>query len=183
MDAFRVLGLERRLALSEEALRSAYDEGCREAHPDAGGDSGQFQALGTAFRLLLSPGQRLSHWLELEGEAQEGAGELPAALLSLFGILGALFKKTDEVVVRREQARSRLAQSLAERDALLAVEELEEGGAAIAALRSEYESRFSRFEREGAASCREEAAEAARALRFLEKWQGQLRERFVRLAG
>ena len=183
MDAFGVLGLERRLAISEEALRTAYDKGCREAHPDAGGDPGEFQTLGTAFRLLLSPGQRLSHWLELEGEAMKGAGELPEVLLSLFGNLGAVFKKADELVARREQARSRLAQSLAERDALAAVKELEEGGAAITALRSEYESRFLRFDREGAASCREEAAEAARALRFLEKWQGQLRERFVRLAG
>ncbi len=181
VDAFAALGLERRLAVGEDALRAAYDERVREAHPDRGGDPVEFQALGSAYRLLRSPGQRLSHWLELEGEPLGKAGELPRELMELFEILGPLFKKIDEVVLRKGEARSVLARSLAEREALAAGAELDQAGERVESLRRELESRFARFDREGAAACRVEAAEAARALRFLEKWQGQLREHFVRL--
>ena len=183
VDAFRVLGLERRLVIAEEDLRAAYDERCREVHPDAGGDPARFQELGVAYRLLLSPGQRLAHWLEREGEASEEAGALSPPLLKLFGILSALFEKIDEVTARRGEARSVLAQSLAEREALALGGELERVGEVLEARRGEFLSHFERFDRVGGAACSEEAAEVARALRFLEKWQGQLRERFVRLAG
>ena len=87
------------------------------------------------------------------------------------------------MITRKAGARSVLAQSLAEREALAIGGELEGAGRALEAKRRELVDRFARFDRLGAAQCGGEAAETAHALRFLEKWQGQLRERFVRLAG
>ena len=39
-DHFEALGLERLVDLSTVTLREHYDERCREAHPDAGGEAG-----------------------------------------------------------------------------------------------------------------------------------------------
>ncbi len=182
-DCFAELGLERRLAWTEEELRERYDARCREAHPDAGGDSEQFQRLRGAYAQLRSPGRRLRCWLELEcGELAPG-GEMEEALGGLFAELGPLFQRSEELARREAEARSLLMRSLVEREAMELMGGLEEAGKRIGDRIEELRERFAEFDRRGAGACREEAEATARSLLFLEKWEQQLRESWAKLAG
>lgn len=173
-DCFAILGLERQPDLSDEELQAHYDERCRVLHPDAGGDVAEFQTLREAYELLLSPGKRLQHWLELSGGWKEGQ-DLDPAVSALFGTLGPLFQRGEELARRSESVSTALARSLLEREKLALMPEIESARAAveeeIAGL-VETVGRFSdpQWEANG------EACRVARSLLFLERWTQQLRQ-------
>lgn len=182
-DSFAVLGLGRCLRLNENDLERRYDERCREAHPDAGGDRAEFQALQRAFAVLKSPGRRLRHWLELEGEAFDPRGEMDHEVMAHFGDLSAALRHADEISRRQGDARSALTRSLAQREALAVQDELGRLRELTAGLIADCGGRFEGFERRGASASREEAGETARTLLFLEKGDRQLRAAWAKLAG
>ncbi len=174
-DHFAELGVERRLSLGAEELRARYDARCREAHPDAGGEADAFQRLRGAYALLSSPAQRLRHWLELGGKELEAGGGPGEGVTALFGELGPLLQRAREVARRHAGAKSALARSLAEREGMGALAELEGARERIRELMEGLTERFTRFDAEGVGSCAEEAAATARSLLFLERWEAELR--------
>ncbi len=176
MDAFARLGLERRLAYSEEELREAFREAGRRFHPDAGGEGGEFQALQEAFRLLSSPSRRLRHWLELSGIPGDERGALGPELMDLFTRTGETLQGADALIRRRESARSALARAMLEAETQQTREKIEAAQEILGRVAGERIAFFPVLERGDG-----DPWQIVRDLAFLEKWQGQLRGRYAKL--
>ena len=182
-NCFKDLGIEPGLVLAEGALQAAYDEGSRERHPDAGGRPEAFQELTASYRELRHPGKRLAHWLDLQAGGFQKDGSLPGPVMALFGELGSLFAEIDAVLAKRREGRSALVQALTEREMLGLLPRLQEARSRIDKTTEDYVGTFADLEAAARRGHFEEAQETARALVFLEKWQGEARERWARLAG
>jgi curved DNA-binding protein CbpA len=182
MNAFEELGLELDLVIPEGELRRAYDRSSVERHPDAGGTGAAFARLQEAYALLRSPGRRLRHWLELGGTGSGGIGGVPEEMLVVFGQVGGLLQRAEEIRRRKAEARSVLGRSLVEREVMAVTEEIEGMREEVAAKAGGLEERFAEFQERGVEACAGEATLVAGALVFLEKWDGQLREAWVGFA-
>jgi curved DNA-binding protein CbpA len=183
VDAFELLGLGSGLVLDEDDLRRAFDRKVGEEHPDAGGEGDGFAQVRAAYETLRSPGRRLRHWLELGGVEWEAGGQVPAGLMAVFSGMGDLLMRVDGLAARKAEAQSALARSLLEREGMGLMDETEAMRDRVATMQEGAVGRFAGFEEAGAEACAREAAEVARTLLFLEKWDGQLRDRWAGLAG
>ena len=180
MDAFVELGVERDLRVTEEELRERFDQLSAERHPDAGGTSEGFARLREAHEILRRSATRLRHWLELEGYPAERVGSVPEEVAGLFGEVGALLSRAQALVRKVAEAQSALARSLAERERMELSEELESARAGLEERRVVLEERLPGFQDCGAVACVEEAQEVAASLAFLERWEAQVREAWVK---
>jgi curved DNA-binding protein CbpA len=176
MDPFARLGLERRLAISEEELREAFRAAGKRDHPDAGGTGEDFTALQEAYVRLCSPAKRLRAWLEARGVTGEERGAISPALLDLFSKVGAALQTADEVAKRRSAALSALTKAMLEPAGQAAREKLEAALAEVAAAMRIQEDAFPQIEAGGG-----DPWLVARDLAFLEKWQAELKARFAGL--
>jgi len=176
MDPFERLGLERRLSLSEEALREAFRAAGKREHPDAGGSGDGFSALQDAFARLSSPSKRLRAWLACHGMAGEERGVISPGLLDLFSKVGSSLQQADDVIRRRNASLSALAKAMLEPAVQKAREGLEASLAEVAAAIEVQEALFPEIEA-GAG----DPWLTARDLAFLEKWQAELKARFAGL--
>jgi hypothetical protein len=179
MDAFVELAVERCLDLDLQDLQEQHDRLSREVHPDAGGAEGDFDRLRESFEILRDPVRRVRHWLELHG-AKPGMA-VDGQALELFGVVGGLIERCDAVVKRKGEGRSALVKSLAEREGIGLLMEVEELLARVGEERRRLEGRFSEFDARGRAESLPEVISVAGTLIFLDRWEGQLRERWVRL--
>jgi len=92
-----------------------------------------------------------------------------------------VIERCDAVVRKKSEGRSALVKSLAEREGIGLLGEVEQLRAQIGDEGRRLEGRFPEFdaqEREGNLS---EVVAVAGTLLFLDRWEGQLRERWVRL--
>jgi curved DNA-binding protein CbpA len=153
---FQILGIEPCLVISDEALRDAFREAGRVAHPDVGGGEGDFARLREAFAVVSSPSSRLRAWLEWRGTPGEVRGSIEASLMEVFSEVGAVTQQAESLIRRREEAKSALVRAMLE-CALFPQWEL--------SLTLDIES----------------ASKAARNLAFLEKWRTSLRSGYSRL--
>lgn len=178
-DAYDVLGLERRLVLGDECLRERFQQLGKERHPDAAGGSVEgWRELNEAYELLRSPSRRLRHWLALGGVEGDPRGAIDGGLVEVFGRVGGVIQQADGLLKRRDAARTVLSRALLERDAALVREQLAEALAEVEALVAAQVAQFEQLDEQGQQMAAEEAWAVARSLGFLEKWRGQLRERY-----
>ena len=177
-DSFAVLGFEPGLCLSEEELTEAYDERCREHHPDRGGEAGKFAAVQEAYAVLRDPGRRLRAWVEQQG-GKVGA-VTDEETLAWFSRVGELLARADEVRSRKEKGQSALVRAMAGKEALPLLGEIEDLRGELEVIRGEIVARFREFE-EGGADGFAEAIAAAGRWTFLDRWDGELRERWISL--
>jgi len=174
-DHFEALGLERQLDLEAEELRMRYDERCREVHPDAGGAAEEFDAVREAYACLSSPPRRLRHWLELAGVEVVEGGSLPVPVVDRFGEIGVLLREAEELAKRYHSAQSALGRSVVEAEGIALQARLAEVRGGVEGAIEELVALFASYDESGPLAMGEEAVETARALVFLEKWEGQLR--------
>ncbi len=173
---FKILGLRPRLVLTADELRRNYDERCRIAHPDSGGERADFERLRLSYVELLSPGCRLRHWLSLAGvEILEG-GVVPPLVSRRFEKISPLLQHAGEIEQRHKNAKSVLVRSMAEAEGVALLAKLEEARRETEQHLAELEEQFFDFEEAGAAAVEEEAVQTVRSLLFLEKWISRLRE-------
>ncbi|MES2997467.1 MAG: hypothetical protein V4733_11720 [Verrucomicrobiota bacterium] len=177
-EAFGILGLKRRLVLSDEELRAAFREAGARMHPDAGGKDGNFTRLEAARALLASPGRRLRLWLATGGIAVEPRGTVDGRLMDLFAKIGETTRTAEEIVRRRMEAKSALPLALTEEGAQRSREAVEELIAEVERELAEECGHFPAME-EGAA---DDVHARVRNLAFLEKWRAALRSLYARLA-
>lgn len=188
MDAFAVLGLPRAAALDPEAVKAAYLERCRDAHPDrAGGDERLSAELNAARDLLSEPESRLKHLLELEGGAEAlawAAVPMEEDLMDLFASLGGLLARVEAWRKRHEAAGSALARALLSGEQMILQEEVERVLAGMEERKAGLLVRLPEVDEERAKDPAR-AAVLLRALRaqfaYLAKWQSQAREALLRL--
>jgi len=184
-DAFSLLGLAPRAALTAEEIERAFRERAAGCHPDAGGagaDGDRFAALGGARERLLSVAGRLDElrWCHAEAAGQ-GTGDqagarrtvtLNAALNRLFPVVGAALDGAREAIGRRDRAQSDLARSLVVPALLAARSRLVEAQEQVRATLAELEGGLPELDRQLAAG-EMEGARRQRARVELEALQGQ----------
>ena len=175
MDAFEILGVPRRLVLTDDDLREAFRAAGKTAHPDAGGDDDRFAGVQRAYAILASPAARLRHWLELEGVGFAERGAVPAVVMDLFGRLGPLIQQAEALARKRSAARSALARALFEPEVHAIREQIETAIAEVDAAIATQTAAFPAIE---AGTCADPGA-TVRALAFLEKWRAELRAKFA----
>lgn len=187
-DYFSEMGFARRAAISDNELKSRYHELSRLRHPDNGTepDQAEFERLNSAQRALASPARRVWHLLELEfepGELEKGGG-VDDGLMPLFQRLGETIMRSDALVSRRGSSTTAIGRALLEGEAAEARSEL-------SAARLEIEEQISTYENglgelDALLLSDREAGKRLglkvwRNLAFLEKWRGQVREKFAQL--
>ena len=176
MDPFSLLGLARRLAISESELREAFRIAGKSGHPDAGGSGEEFTALQQAFARLSSPSKRLRAWLECEGLTGQERGAISPQLLDLFSSVGTALQQADDIARRRSAAMSNLTKAMLEPAVQAAREKLEASLAEVALAIETQETAFPLIE-----TGQGDPWLVARDLAFLEKWQSELKSRFAAL--
>ncbi len=180
MNAFRILGIDERLEISEEEVRAAFREAGKTAHPDAGGGEGEFAALKEALGILASPSRRLRHWLSLRRMEVEIRGTIGGDLMDLFGEVGTTTQRAEAIIRKREDAKSALAKALLEGETQSAREAVEGAIALVDAAIAKTCATFPEMEASGTADL-ESASQTVRDLAFLEKWRAGLRSVYSRL--
>lgn len=179
MDAFSELGLERRLGISANAVREAYREKIRSAHPDAGGSAEQAQRLATAMAILESPGRRARHWLELQGmEVQGGIGGMDNDLADMFEPVATAIEKARTATAEVSATHSALGKAMAARKMLAARDQLESLLDTMAEMLAQAETQLAGMDQTGSAHA---VAQMAHRLMFLEKWRAEMREALARM--
>ncbi len=177
-NAYQILRLEPRLVIADEALRDAFREAGKQAHPDAGGGEGEFAALREAHALLASPSRRLRLWLELRGTPGDPRGTVAAELMDIFAEAGAMTQQAEALIRKRDAAKSALVLAMLEgetQDCREAVEHM------ISRLETRIGAECAAFPEYELSAAPEAAAQAARNLAFLEKWRAGMRATFSRL--
>lgn len=180
MNAFETLGIDARLVISEEELREAFREAGKQVHPDAGGGEREFAALREAMAVLSSPSRRLRHWLELRGVLVDLRGSIAPEMMDLFAQVGSVSQAAEEIIRKRNDAKSALAKALLESDTQKSRDAVE---AALATVERAIEKACGPWG-EWETMPVPDAAEGARLVRdlsFLEKWKAGLRSVYVRL--
>lgn len=179
-DAFQILGLPRGLVFSDDFLREAYREAGKRLHPDAGGGDGEFAALREAFAVVSSPSRRLRRWLELRGTPGEVRGAVDHALMDLFSEVGAATQQAENLIRKREEAKSALVRAMLEGETQACREAVERAVSRVEAAITSECADFPALEKATDPDI-DAASKAARNLAFLEKWRAGLRSCFARL--
>lgn len=179
-NAFQTLGIEPVLVLSDDALRDAYREAGKLAHPDAGGGDGEFAVLREAFAIVSSPSRRLRHWLELRGTPGDVRGTIDPSLMDLFTGVGAVTQQAESLIRKRDEAKSALVRALLESETQLCREAVERAICQVEATISNECAVFPDLENSPTPDV-QAASKTARNLAFLEKWRTGLRACFSRL--
>jgi curved DNA-binding protein CbpA len=179
-DAFQILGMEPKLVLSDDAVREAFREAGKRAHPDAGGGDGEFAALREAFAVVSSPSRRLRHWLELRGTPGEVRGSIDNSLMDLFSEVGSVTQQAESVIRKRDEAKSALVRAMLEGETQVCREAVERAISQVETTISRECAMFPELENSVDLEV-EAAAKIARNLAFLEKWRAGLRACFGRL--
>lgn len=179
-NAFEILGIERTLTLSDDALRAAFREAGKSAHPDAGGGDAEFARLREAFEILGSPSKRLKHWLELRGFTVETRGVVDTALMDLFGRVGEITQRAEALIRKRSETKSALGLAMLEGETQVCRESVETALRMVEDAIEEACSVFPAIEASETPDL-EAATKTVRNLAFLEKWRAGLRSVFSRL--
>jgi len=172
MDAYSILGVERRLVIEEEELDRRYRALSKSVHPDAGGSASGFEAVRGAYDQLKSPVGRLKEAL---GESA-GRGAVPSEVMDFFGPVAEVVQEVDGFLVERHAARSGLGRAVLDARVPGLKARVERMTESLAGLEEVYVGQFESFDERGWDECRPEMEEVARGLAFLTKWQAQLRE-------
>ncbi len=178
MNAFERLGLVVGLTFSEEEIRDAFRKKAAVAHPDSGGDEGEFAAMQVAQEVLLSPAKRLKEWLLANGEEVDSRGQIESGLMDLFQKVAELGAGAEAAVKSSAKAQSALAKGMAEISLMGAREKIKD---LLAVIEEEIGGRVSAFGEIGEVRDYPRAARVMRDLVFLEKWKGTLKGLFGRL--
>lgn len=204
-DFFAQLGEPRLPWLDAEALKARFLERSATVHPDRfhGASPAEreeagrnYSDLNTAYQALREPRSRVLHLLELErGGKPRDIQRIPAGTMDLFVEIGQTCRDVDEFLVKRNEATSPMIKVGLFRQGLDWTTKLQ-------ALQARVQERATALELElralndawDAASTQEGPARAAvlpldrledlyRALCYVTRWQSQMQERLVQLAG
>ena len=176
MDPFAILGLPRRLALPDEEVEQVVNGLLKTTHPDAGGDRARFEEVRLAAGILKSRSERMRAAMMLAGGDPSERGTVPSEVMDCFSPVAEALQETNDFVSERAKAVSGLGKAVLDVRVPGLKSKLEGLLADLQVLEGQAKGRFVEFDERGWEESLEEMGEVSRTLRFLEKWQGQLRE-------
>lgn len=186
-DCFAILGLPRVASLNEEALRNAYAQKSKVAHPDHGGSEVEAAKVNAAYETLRAPEKRLKHLLELAGPEDAKAWRtvrLDDAMMNLFSALGKALELSAMFLERKAGAQSAIAKALLANEEMQHRETIERIGFDIDQRKTELEQQLPMLD-SGLAksdiSAWSRLAAMQAKLAYLARWQMQVRERLLAL--
>jgi hypothetical protein len=182
MDYFAFLEIERRPAITEESLKTAYFRKSESLLLDKA-DPDDLSSLNMAFRVIGNPAARIQHLLVLEfGDAR--GGQLGSEVGELFGNVVKALQQVDQEFGSLSAESSALLRALAfqrmdgTRELLGQVEnELSQEECRLLSALDQLDRLWSKCP----AECRESLAQIALSLTFIQKWLSEVRERKIRL--
>lgn len=176
IDYFAVLGLERRPAIDENALKEIYFR--KSAARDADASS-----LNEAFHTLLRPVSRIQHLLKLEfGEVR--AKQIGSDLEECFAKVAKVLHQADEAIGSFTGQQSPLLRAMAYQRVQPIVSELLQVETELARRENELVAEIEQLDRrwpERKQDTRDALAQAAFRLAFVQKWSDQVRDRVRKL--
>ncbi len=176
IDYFAVLGLERRPALDENALKEIYFR--KSAARDADASS-----LNEAFHTLLRPVSRIQHLLKLEfGEVR--AKQIGSELEKCFSKVAGVLHKADEALDSLGKQQSPLLKAMAYQRVQPVVTELSQLQTELADCEAGFLNEIEQLDRrwhERKEDCCDALAQTAFQLAFLQKWIDQVKDRVRKL--
>jgi DnaJ-domain-containing protein 1 len=180
IDYFALFGLERRPLIDLESLGELYFRRSEQANR---GSQGDLATINEAFRTLSNPAARLEYLLRLQ------FGDLPPrqinpAFGALFGQLANLLARFDNALSKVASQTSPLLRALHFQETASLQEDLATLGAALLEQRTLLVDRINALNEkwpDHASETRDDLAQIALDLTFVDKWQQQLKERNLRL--
>lgn len=176
-DPFTVLGLPPRPWLDPDALKAAFLERARAAHPDApGGGAVLFAAVNAAHDALRDPATRLA----LLAGGAAGPSLLPPDAALGFRI-GGVLGHADRTLGQLGSARSAVERALLAGNAREIRRALESVAAEVAELLSATEVNLTALDSRWPDVAGDDLAALAANFRFLNRWRTQLADRLTAL--
>lgn len=177
-DAFAILGLPCQLDLDEARIDEAWHELSRRWHPDAeGGDADRVAEINRARELILRPGPRLRHWLELNDRSARNAA-MSETMMNLFSKVGGTLQSTDELLKQRAAATTAMGRAVLAQSEWDCQSKLQ---ALLGEINEAIAAAITQLPLIDAGGDLALAESTAASLGFLEKWEQQIRERLVSL--
>jgi hypothetical protein len=181
-DFFAVLRVPARPWLDPDALRDVYVRLSEALHRQAGSQD-ELVALNRAFQVLNNPATRVEHLLSVTG-VELGTRQIDPMMGELFGRVAGCLQEADRLLGEIAVQSSALARALQVRrvHALQAdLDHLAHELGAHEAQRLETLRELDQAWQQHPGDTGEALAQVAADLTFLQKWQGQIRERLLRM--
>jgi hypothetical protein len=182
-DLFAALQLPTRPWLHPDEVKDAYVRQSERAYHRADAES-ERATLNQAFRVLKEPSTRLDHLLALTGGDKRPPRQVSGEVSRLFGQTAHQLQAADQFLAQLSGQSSVLLRALQLQEAPSLRTNLETLASTLSAAEEAHLNEVKRLDEvwgQAPALAREPLAQLAFELTFLEKWQGQLRERLLRL--
>ena len=181
MNAWEELGLPVKLAIGAEEVEASFREVSQGAHPDAGGEAGEFERMREARDLLKDDFRRLDLWLEVKGIERAHSGAVSQEVGVMFGRVNEVTTGVDEWLQKGEGVTSGLGKALWQKEGFGWKARLEEVLSEVDVWQQRVVDEFSQLEGLPASEVEGESLAMRGELGFLRKWRLQLQARFGRL--
>lgn len=181
MNSWEVLGLPIRLDLSIEEVESAFRLASEGAHPDAGGEAGQFELLREARDGLRDDYQRLQRWLRAHQVEVAHSGMVSNEVGNMFGRVNELIVGVDGWLEKGDSITTTLGKALWQKEGFGWKARIEELLQLVTDWQERVTAVFPELEESAQAGDYEKALRVRGELGFLRKWRQQLQTRYGKL--
>ncbi len=175
MTAWERLGIPLQLAMDEEDWEKPFSKLSAKAHPDAGGERMEFEALCQARDVLKDPYQRLERWLDAKGKHVGHSSAVSPEVAVMFEKVADLKLCLSEWLSLGEKTSSQLGRALHQRKGLQLRKRLESCLEEVTRWEGGMENEFGELSKASEKGDYERALEVRGELGFLRKWRSQLR--------
>ncbi|MDQ8189513.1 hypothetical protein [Roseibacillus persicicus] len=181
MNHWEVLGLPVQLALTPEEIEAAFRAASEGAHPDAGGEAGQFERLREAHDGLRDEYQRLEQWLRENDVAVAHSGAVSEEVGGMFGRVSEVLAGVDDWLGKGESVSSTLGKALWQKEGFAWKSRVEELLQEVNDWQERVTATFPKLEELARSGDFAEALRVRGELGFLRKWKAQLQAHYGKL--
>ena len=177
MNAWEELGLPVGLVLAPEEIEDAFRKKSEGAHPDSGGEAGEFERVREARDLLKDDFRRLELWLDLKGVERAHSGAISERVGAMFGKVSEATTGVDAWLEKGEGVTSSLGKAVWQKEGFGWKTRLEELLQEVGDWQASVVEMFSEIG-DGEVG---RALELRGELGFLRKWKHQLQARYGKI--
>ena len=177
MNAWEVLGLPVDLVLAPEVIEEAFREKGEGAHPDSGGEAGEFERVREARDLLRDDFRRLELWLDLKGVERAHSGVISERVGEMFAKVNEATMGVDGWLEKGTEVSSSLGKAVWQKEGFGWKTRVEGLLQEVGDWQAGVVERFCEIE----GSSVDKALEFRGELGFLRKWKHQLQGRYGKI--